>query len=163
MTRLIFKETLKVFIVMYTLTVILGATLMLVESLKDIETYGFIQIIILSLVIASGILSVFFHVQTYSYYSKIRRKRKFPRILWLAAFALPSSVIFKIVKDYFTIFYHTDTTISQDMPNFVFTMFILFSSILGIIEVVLMPKRIKKQHDLLNLTDEFDDIGNSTL
>lgn len=163
MYKIIFKEISKVIIVVYTILATLGLLFTSWYSLDRTTDVAFFHYIILIIAIVSGMLSIIFHIRTYRYYSTIRRKRKISKLYWIAAIILPSYIIYFVGYSFVNFFYGTNATISQDITGFAFMMLMLFLSVMSILEVILMPKRIKKQHDLLHLTSEFNDIGDSTL
>lgn len=122
---------------------------------------GVFDYILLVIAFVSGIMSILFHIKTYSYYSKIKRKQNIPKLFWVAALIVPGYILYLIKETFVNFFYGTNASITQDITGFIFMMIILLFSLMSIIEVFFMFKRIQKRHENLSLEQELDNIGNN--
>lgn len=155
----IIQETLKVSIIAYTIIVMTGMLFIFIESFSRSTSATIFDTILLVIAFFAGIISVIFHIKTYPYYSKITRKRNIPKAFLAAALIFPSYVVYFIGVTFKNFFYATDASITQDITGFVLLMVILLFSLLSIIEVLLMVKRVQKQDANLHLKSELDTVG----
>lgn len=163
MTKIIIQETLKVFIVAYVVLVKGGMLFLFFESFSRNTTANTFDFILLTLAFVAGILSVVFHVKTYPYYSKIKRRRTIPKLLWIAALLFPSYVLYFTYETFINFFYATNASITQDVNGFIFFMIILLFSLIAIVEAFLMFKRVQKRHENLSLEEELENIGDNSI
>ncbi|WP_298509973.1 hypothetical protein [uncultured Kordia sp.] len=163
MTKTIIQEILKVFIIAYVLIVLGGLLFLFVESFSRDTTADTFDYILLVIAFITGILAVIFHVKTYRYYSKIKRKRNIPKLYWIAALIFPSCIAYLIYETFVNFFYATNASIEQDMNGFIIFMIILFFSLLSVVEVLLMFQRVQKRHENLSLEQELENIGDNSI
>jgi len=129
----IIQETLKVFIITYTLIVMAGLLFLFIESFSRNTHATIFDNVLFVIAFLAGILSVIFHIKTYPYYSKITRKRNISKIFWITALLFPSYVLYFIgvtFKNF--IYYAVDVSITQDITGFILLMVILFFSLISL-------------------------------
>lgn len=163
MTKTIIQKSIKFFIIAFTIIATGGMLFIFINSFSRNTMAGVFDYILLGIAFVSGIMSISFHIKTYSYYSKIKRKQNIHKLFWIAALIVPGYILYIIEETLVNFFYGTNASITQDITGFIFILIILFFSLVSIIEVFFMFKRIQKRHENLSLEQELDNIGNNSI
>lgn len=156
-----FKITLIIVLALFILFIVMG----MIGINQEIEYNpdALYIIIFISIGIILGLAAMLCHIKTFRYYRKSKSRKKVKKVsifLWIAAVA--SSVYILL----FSIFAFIGTFME---PNSVrnaeafFTKLILiilfFYGVGSLVEISIVKKRIKKQHEEMSLQDEINEIG----
>ena len=163
MTKTIIQKSIKFCIIAFTIIATGGMLFIFISSFSRNTMAGIFDYILLIIAFVSGVMSISFHIKTYPYYSKIKRKQSIHKLFWVAALIVPAYVSYIIKETLVNYFYGTNASITQDIGGFIFIIIFVFFSLVSIIEVFFMFKRIQKRHENLSLEQELDNIGNNSV
>ena len=154
----------KIVLIIFPIFLLLGAFNILWEDFSNdrVQETPVLAYVLLGLVMFFSVLNLLYHLKSFRFFRKKEKQqlhKKLPKVYWISAISLPLLVLAIIGFIFSTVGFRIDQLLmTKDM--FIFLSLVL-PSLLGLLEVSLLKKRIKRLKTELNLKDEISAIGNS--
>jgi peptidoglycan/LPS O-acetylase OafA/YrhL len=144
-------------------TIILGGMLyLLLENFSDNRLLGFSLFFVYSgLTILFSLVNILYHIKTFRFYRRKEKRnldKKVSNILWVGAICFSSFLLFRMGSSFYSY-----AQIAYDREDIFFTFIFIALLLIGLLEVFLLKKRIKRLKDERTTKDEINSIGNITL
>lgn len=157
----------KIVLIIFLTIIFGGMSYLLIEGLLEVgySEFTLTRLGTLVLILLFSLVNILYHIKTFRFYRRKEKRnldKKISVILWIGAICFSSFLLILVGNSLYRdmdYYMYNDYNSEYTLYTFIFITFLL----IGLLEVSLLKKRIKRLKDERTTKDEINSIGNLTL